>query len=73
MYSNKKGFYKYINSKRKTMENVGPLLNGPLLKLSLMNSRHFRTEGKYGARMPYPSWKREHLHILDVHKAMGPE
>jgi len=28
MYSNKKGFYKYVNSKRKTMENVGPLLNG---------------------------------------------
>ena len=24
----KKGFYRYINSKRKTSENVGPLLNG---------------------------------------------
>ena len=24
---NKKGFYKYVNSKRKTRENVGPLLN----------------------------------------------
>lgn len=24
---NKKGFYKYLNSKRKTRENVGPLLN----------------------------------------------
>lgn len=25
---NKKGFYKYINSKRKTRENLGLLLNG---------------------------------------------
>lgn len=25
---NKKRFYKYINSKRKTKENMGPLLNG---------------------------------------------
>lgn len=25
---NKKGFYKYLKSKRKTEENVGPLLNG---------------------------------------------
>lgn len=28
MKSNKKGFYRYICSKRKTRENVGPLLNG---------------------------------------------
>ena len=28
MKSNKKGFYKYINSKRKTRKNVGLLLNG---------------------------------------------
>lgn len=25
---NKKGFYKYINSKRKSRENMGQLLNG---------------------------------------------
>lgn len=25
---NKKGFYKYVNSKKMTRENVGPLLNG---------------------------------------------
>lgn len=24
----KKGFFKYINNKRKTKDNVGPLLNG---------------------------------------------
>ncbi|GAB0184094.1 mitochondrial enolase superfamily member 1 [Grus japonensis] len=28
MKDNKKGFYKYISSKRKTLENVGLLLNG---------------------------------------------
>lgn len=26
--SNKKGFYKYMNTRRKTRENVGPQLNG---------------------------------------------
>ena len=28
MKSNKKGFYRFMSSKIKTMENVGPLLNG---------------------------------------------
>lgn len=28
MKGNKKGFYKYVSSKRKTRENMSPLLNG---------------------------------------------
>ncbi|GAB0207498.1 mitochondrial enolase superfamily member 1 [Grus japonensis] len=57
----KEGFFKYINSKRKTRENVGPLLNevGALVTEDTEKEKEDQV--------------REHLGKLNIHKSMGPD
>uniref|UniRef100_A0A8B9PUS7 Immunoglobulin C1-set domain-containing protein n=1 Tax=Apteryx owenii TaxID=8824 RepID=A0A8B9PUS7_APTOW len=82
---NKKGFFKYIGSKRKTRENVGPLLNGvgalvtkDAEKAELLNAFFasvFTAEAKpQELKEDFPmveeDWVRDHSGRLDTHKSM---
>ncbi|GAB0180066.1 mitochondrial enolase superfamily member 1 [Grus japonensis] len=68
---NKKGFFKYISSKRKARENVGPLLN----EASPQESQTLEVGEKVWRKEDLPLVKedrvREYLGKLNIHKSMG--
>ncbi|GAB0209695.1 mitochondrial enolase superfamily member 1 [Grus japonensis] len=67
---NKKGFFKYISSKRKTRENVGPLLNEPSGIPDPGGDKLWRKED---FPLVEEDRVRDHLGNLNIHKSMGPD
>ncbi|KAK4818026.1 hypothetical protein QYF61_004150 [Mycteria americana] len=76
--NNKKGFYRYINQKRKVKESLPPLMNknGDLVSTDEKAESSLQHVGDQGGKAP-PTVRedqvRDHLRNLNIFKSMGPD
>ncbi|KAK4806236.1 hypothetical protein QYF61_013380 [Mycteria americana] len=68
--NNKKGFYRYINQKRKVKESVPPLMNK---NGDLASTDEEKAEGGKAPPTVREDQVCDHLRNLNIHKSMGPD
>ncbi|PKU48018.1 rna-directed dna polymerase from mobile element jockey-like [Limosa lapponica baueri] len=84
---NRKGFFKYIEGKRKTRENVGPLLNetGAMVIEKAEDAAQTSPQESQTLEVTEKAWMKKDFHLveedqvrdklikLDIHNSMAPD